>query len=65
MNFFEKFIYKNSLNLSFEFLKKENIQLTGIKQVFGLYIIFYKIKQKIYLGQSGNFCRCLGDPWHT
>jgi GIY-YIG catalytic domain len=62
---FEGFIYKNpKLKLS-KFLKKEKIPLTEIKQGPAVYIIFCKLKQKVYLGQSGNIYRRLGDHWHT
>ena len=62
---FEEFINKNpKLKLS-QFLKKEKIELTEIKQGPGLYLIFCKVKKKIYLGQSSNICRRLGDHWHT
>lgn len=78
---FEGFIYKKPrLKLS-QFLKKEKIplcpllllgqkkskgrRLTEIKQGPGIYIIFCKLKQKIYLGQSRNICSRLGHHWHT
>lgn len=59
------FINKNlELKLS-QFLKEQKIQLTEIKQRPGLYIIFCKPKQKIYIGQSRNICRRLGDHCRT
>ena len=62
---FLQFINKNpELQLS-QFLKKKKIPLTEIKQGPGLYIIFCKPKQKVYIGQSINICRRLGHHWHT
>ena len=49
-----QFINKNpELKLS-QFLKKQKIQLTEIRHGTGLYIIFCKPKQKIYINQSIN-----------
>lgn len=63
--YLKEFITKNpELKLS-QFLKKQNNQLNELKQGPGLSIIFCKPKQKIYIGQSINICRRLGDHWHN
>jgi hypothetical protein len=65
MNYIEEFFCANpELKLN-KFLKKENIQLTESKLGPGLYIIFCERQNKIYLGQSENICRRLGDHRHT
>lgn len=64
MDYLKEFLYKNPQFKLNQFLETNILQLNEIIQGPGLYIIFCKSKQKLYIGQSENICRRVGDHWH-